>query len=76
MHGNVWEWCEDEWHDDYEGAPTDGSAWVGGGGGDRVDRGGAWYGVAFDCRSANRFRYMPSFGCGHVGFRLLRAVPA
>ena len=31
MHGNVWEWCEDVWHDAYEGAPTDGSAWVEGG---------------------------------------------
>jgi len=27
MHGNVWEWCRDEWHDSYEGAPADGSAW-------------------------------------------------
>jgi hypothetical protein len=31
MHGNVWEWCQDHWHDNYEGAPTDGSAWIEGG---------------------------------------------
>ncbi len=28
MHGNVWEWCADDWHDNYNGAPTDGSAWI------------------------------------------------
>ena len=28
MHGNVWEWCDDTWHENYKGAPTDGSAWI------------------------------------------------
>jgi formylglycine-generating enzyme required for sulfatase activity len=43
VHGNVWEWTEDCWHDDYTGAPSDGSAWTSGGCSDRVIRGGAWY---------------------------------
>ncbi len=46
MHGNVWEWVEDGWHNSYEGAPTDGSAWTDGEGkqssGYRVFRGGSW----------------------------------
>ena len=43
MHGNVWEWCQDYWHGDYQGAPTDGSAWLGDAtGADRVLRGGSW----------------------------------
>jgi formylglycine-generating enzyme required for sulfatase activity len=55
MHGNVWEWCEDAWHDSYEGAPSDGSAWVEGGSHRmRVLRGGAWYVMFRGCSS--RFR--------------------
>ena len=55
MHGNVLEWCEDKWHNDYAGAPTDGSAWLSGGGfGGRVLRGGSRACVAVRCRSACR----------------------
>ena len=55
VHGNVWEWVEDCWHGDYEGAPTDGSAWTSGGDcGSRVLRGGSWYFVPGFLRSANR----------------------
>ena len=44
MHGNVWEWCLDYWHNNYEGAPTDGSAWIEEGDSTfRVLRGGSWY---------------------------------
>ncbi|MHC4955546.1 MAG: SUMF1/EgtB/PvdO family nonheme iron enzyme [Planctomycetota bacterium] len=47
MHGNVWEWCEDTWHDSYEGAPADGSAWVTPEVRDwRVLRGGAFFNFA------------------------------
>lgn len=71
MHGNVWEWCEDVWHDSYEGgAPTDGSAWTEGGNqGLRVLRGGAWRNNASNCRSAARNRIDPTnetnnlYGC-------------
>jgi formylglycine-generating enzyme required for sulfatase activity len=42
MHGNVEEWCEDNWHEGYEGAPNDGSVWQGGNPSLRVLRGGSW----------------------------------
>ena len=42
MHGNVWEWVEDLYHETYEGAPADGSAWVLGNDSARVLRGGSW----------------------------------
>ncbi|MEB3342522.1 formylglycine-generating enzyme family protein, partial [Okeania sp.] len=55
MHGNIWEWCQDVWHENYNGAPTDGSAWeVGGDSNIRVLRGGCWYGYSRSCRSARR----------------------
>ena len=60
MHGNVWEWVEDDWHDDYTNAPDDGSAWVGKPRGtDRVIRGGGWIEDAHGCRSAIRYGWRP-----------------
>ena len=57
MHGNVWEWCEDIWHENYNGAPTDGSSWLTGGDQNRrALRGGSWGSYAYDCRSADRVR--------------------
>ena len=55
IHGNVWEWVEDGWHDNYNGAPTDGTAWVSSDG-KRGLRGGSWINVARFSRSADRYR--------------------
>lgn len=55
MHGNVWEWCEDVWHDNYNGAPTNSNAWLNGGVSSlRVLRSGSWLDFDRDCRSASR----------------------
>ena len=70
MHGNVWEWVQDSWHDDYNGAPTDGSAWENGDGTYRVIRGGGWCDFAGDCRSADRPRGPRR--SSNLGFRLLK----
>jgi formylglycine-generating enzyme required for sulfatase activity len=73
LSGNVWEWCEDVWHDHYKGAPTDGSAWVkGGDASKRVIRGGAWYNNPTLSRVANRYRYYPFYRNNNVGFRVVR----
>jgi formylglycine-generating enzyme required for sulfatase activity/uncharacterized caspase-like protein len=74
MHGNVWEWCEDDWHGNYEGAPTDGRAWV-----DSNDnrsqecvlRGGSWYYNPRNCRSAYRVDYEPDRRYINLGFRVV-----
>ena len=73
MHGNVGEWCEDKWHDDYKGAPDDGSAWVAGSSNYRVLRGGSWYDVPWSCRSANRYWSFPDYRSDSIGFRLVSA---
>ena len=74
MNGNVWEWVQDEWHEDYNGAPSDGTAWEEGSTLDRVSRGGSWYCSTGFCRSAARFRREPENRFGNLGFRLLREL--
>ncbi|MEM7204840.1 MAG: SUMF1/EgtB/PvdO family nonheme iron enzyme [Planctomycetota bacterium] len=69
MHGNVFEWCQDEWHRDYTGAPCDGSAWEEDGSGARVFRGGAWRYDARVCRSAFRSWWRPDYRIVLLGFR-------
>jgi formylglycine-generating enzyme required for sulfatase activity len=61
MHGNVWEWVEDDWHKNYKGAPNDGRAWIDEPrGARRVIRGGGWGNVARLCRSAIRVNDPPA----------------
>jgi len=69
MHGNVWEWCLDDWHWSYSGAPTDGSRWGDGSGSGRVDRGGGWLSDASRCRSASRAGINPADAGRDLGFR-------
>ncbi len=72
MHGNVWEWCEDVWHDNYNGAPTNGAAWLSGGDSkSRVLRGGSWYYVAALVRSAHRNGLVPGDRLNRIGFRVV-----
>ena len=76
MHGNVWEWVQDVWHDNYSGAPTDGSEWTAGGDQTRrVLRGGAWYDFPVDLRSAYRGWNSPDSRGSGFGFRIARTVP-
>ena len=72
MHGNVWEWCQDHWHSNYEGAPNDGSAWeyCSLGGVQRLLRGGSWINHPRICRSAYRLNYPPDDRYYGIGFRV------
>ena len=74
MHGNVWEWVQDNWHENYNGAPSNGSVWEDEDSSDRVSRGGSWYCNTEFCRSAGRFRREPESRFSNLGFRLLREL--
>jgi len=72
MHGNVWEWCADYGHGNYEGAPIDGSAWIIGGDSDkRLLRGGSWLFIPANCRSCNRLYAAPVDRNYSLGFRVV-----
>ncbi|MDO5675807.1 MAG: SUMF1/EgtB/PvdO family nonheme iron enzyme [bacterium] len=71
MSGNVFEWVQDCWHNSYDGAPTDGSAWEGAcSASDRVVRGGSWLGNPGGVRAAFRAGFSPAYARYYLGFRL------
>jgi formylglycine-generating enzyme required for sulfatase activity len=74
MAGNVWQWVEDCYHDSYDGAPVDGSAWAIGDCSRRVLRGGSWNSGPHFLRSANRAWLTPGNRVNNVGFRLGRTL--
>ncbi len=75
MHGNVWEWVEDCWHRNYDGAPTDGSAWLTSCvSSNRVLRGGSWYDTPQILRSAFRYYNSPPLRYSNYGFRVARTL--
>ncbi len=72
MHGNVWEWCADHWHDNYDGAPTDGKAWLTANEDtNRVLRGGSWLNSPRYCRSAIRYDFTPDNRDYVIGLRVV-----
>jgi formylglycine-generating enzyme required for sulfatase activity len=75
VHGNVWDWCEDVWHNNYDGAPTDGSAWlVGGDQARRVVRGSSWSDVPRLLRAAFRGSDPADGRYLSLGFRVGRTI--
>ncbi len=77
MSGNVWEWVQDCWHDDYQHAPTNGSAWVeanNGSCGTRVRRGGGWTNDPISLRSSFRNGYNADSRSIQIGFRLAQDI--
>jgi formylglycine-generating enzyme required for sulfatase activity len=75
VHGNVWEWTEDCWNGSYAGAPSDTNVWKTGDCSDRVLRGGSWFNLPWDVRSANRIRLDVGFRYSNFGFRISRTLP-
>jgi formylglycine-generating enzyme required for sulfatase activity len=78
MSGNVWEWCEDDWHDSYIGAPNDGTAWLDNNNryqSSKCLRGGSWDNFPVNCRSAFRYGYIPVDRINYLGFRVACVSP-
>ncbi len=90
MHGNVYEWCLDNWYGSYQGAPTDGRAWINNDNhsqntqdwlkgllnntstSSKLLRGGFWYYLPKNCRSAHRSNYTRvNYQLGYIGFRVV-----
>lgn len=74
MNGNVWEWVEDTYHADFNGAPTDGSAWLNDGE-NRVLRGGSWIASPRVGRGTGRNWNKPGSSYYNLGFRLAMTLP-
>lgn len=76
MHGNVWEWCLDDWHDNYDKAPDDGTAWItDSSSAKKVRRGGSWDCDPRHSRSAYRFGNETFFCDDNTGFRVCCSSP-
>lgn len=75
MHGNVWEWVADDWHENYQGAPDDGRAWIDKPRGvSRVLRGGAFFLDLRYVRCAYRYRDDPGYRYRNIGFRCAKGI--
>ena len=75
MSGNVWEWVQDTYHDNFVGAPSDGSAWETPGSQFRTFLGGAWNSNGASARAASRNRTNPGKSYDGLGFRVAKSVP-
>ncbi|MGK7892508.1 MAG: SUMF1/EgtB/PvdO family nonheme iron enzyme, partial [Xenococcus sp. (in: cyanobacteria)] len=75
MHGNVGEWCQDNWHNDYISAPNDGSSWTFGDSNIKVVRGGSWNSNPINSRSASRDDYNRDGSLDTLGFRVVCVAP-
>ena len=75
MHGNVWEWCQDAWHENYHHAPSDGSSWSDDGSEYRVLRGGSWNSSPSFARASVRGYSHPGYRNSDIGFRVLCSSP-